>query len=70
MCVNVLIAHILGVIKASRVSTIHWAELVILVLFWTYIEKERVNDVAIGLLPIQMHLILWDTYHLPIPLIS
>lgn len=61
MCVNVLIAHILGVIKASQISIIHWAELVILLLLWTYIEKERVNDVAIGLFPRQMDLILWDT---------
>ena len=61
MCVNVLIAPILGVIKASQVTAIHWTELVILVLFWTYFEKERVSDVAIGLFASQMGLILWDT---------
>lgn len=61
MCVNMLIAYVLGVIKASQVCTIHWAELVILALVWTYIEKEGINDVVIGLFPNQMDLILWDT---------
>lgn len=61
MCVNMLIAYILGVIEASQVRTIHWAELVILALVWTYIEKEGINDVVIGLFPNQMDLILWDT---------
>lgn len=33
MCVNVLTAYMLGVVRASQVGTVHWAELVILVLF-------------------------------------